>query len=211
VHVAAIILAQTIYLTGPLSGTPVEPYTPRRPAWNEHEFHVSLRTGAAYALSAATIMQSTSVAAAFELADFGRHWTLTLVQDIDDRRVGNLATTSLGGGLGFMYAQREGLGVTLDTVLGANWNGVTWDVGVWWRLSVQPLYLPMRDVDRCRGGPALAFVASALSVWTLARVDANQGITVAFGAAIDLMHAAVAPIVQWVREDLRRCAPRRHE
>ncbi len=200
------VRAQQIVLTGPLQGAANE--LPHRARGVGFELHVFQRVGFAWVVPRHAGVFSSSLGASYDVLRIASDVSLTLVADLDDRR-DPARTTSFGGGFGLLYAHPQGVALALESVLSVDWD----DVGVWpglsARLTFTPYYISIRDVDRCVGGPITAFIASSISIWALARADwverPNDGVTLAFGASVDLMHALVDPVVQAARSDWTRC------
>ncbi len=186
--------SQEIFLTRPLLDAP----RPPEPIDNEVRFF--LRGGFAYAMPKRVPLVSSSLGASIDVRHITRRLTLTWIIDIDDRR-GAFASTSFGTGVGLFYGVPRHAAFAIESAVAIDWTGDTFaGPGLSTRIVIQPFFLPLRLANRCAGGPVMAFVVSALSVWGLARVDftdaATRGSTLAFGAGLDLMHFIVAPIVE---------------
>jgi hypothetical protein len=207
---AAPARAQQVTLTGPLHDVHTLPLRRhRRPP--PDELHVFQRVGFAYHALLHAPALSTSLGTTYEVLHITPRLSLSVATDIDDRR-DPVGTTSFGAGVALLHATPSGVAFEVDSIVSGNWDGSAFSgAGASVRLSFTPFYLPISLVDRCVGGPVTAFLASAISLWTLGRMDwgASHGGTLAFGVAIDWMHALVDPIVVGSRGDWRRCVRRR--
>lgn len=73
--------------------------------------------------------------------------------------------------------------------------------GLGLRATFYPYHHTLVQTLECERGPFGAYVASSVFVWSGLRLDTNdesQGLTVSFGAGIDVSRIALTPIIAWV-------------
>ncbi len=139
----------------------------------------------------------------FQLVFDFESWTRLDLDEKDPRS--SFSSIGLGGGLFYVGEAQVALGI--ETVL-----GMTLDVntvvggGVSTRLYVYPFYMRFGDAMKHKTGRFTAWVKSSFSFWAMGRIDwtdDGNGLTLAFGGAVDIARIIFAPYIELLGKKIR--------
>jgi hypothetical protein len=208
----ALVFAQQITLTGPLSGA--DGGTKHERSSEVLDLRMPVRYGFAYGGITSSAEMSVSLGIAVDVARITPNLSVSLVLDLDgnarpdvgadDRRS---SFTGFGEGAGLFYLTDDDIGLDFEVT-----TSLTFDErdlvggGFAFRASVYPFYMRIDDATKGYVDHLTAWVRGSLSLWAMARVDLTSdgnGATLAFGASIDLARFLFLPYIKLLQEKIR--------